>query len=284
MNWTPTPWIAAVLAVASGPLAMLYAKRPRLAVLFAIGGLAIGLSALFGLMSEGGQSLSGFIYWIAGPVVAFICARSSSAGPRPSYSRWYGLLGVSAMAVGCIVALRAFFYEPYKIPSSAMVPTLMPNARILVEKRPGELRRSEFIVFDYPVDPSITFVKRLIGLPGDRIRYVAKRVWVNGHETRVRQLDDFLEEGTLRYQQHYLNRLDGVSFETLSDAASSERADAWTFPMSEACSRAGETIECVIPPGHYFVMGDNRDNSADSRYWGFLRSDLVIGRVVKIIQ
>ncbi|WP_083941265.1 signal peptidase I [Pseudoduganella violaceinigra] len=285
MNWKPTPWIAALLGLLSGPVAMLYVRRPWQALWFLLAGLAVALLDLFG-HAAGMHAPFAIAYWIAGPIAAFFYAGSAKEGLRPWYARWYGMLGIVAGAVGGVVAVRTFLYEPYRIPSSAMAPALVRNGVILVEKRPGKLHRGEIVVFDYPRDPSVVYVERLIGLPGDRITYRAKHVLVNGQETRVRQLEDFLDENAevLSYQQRFLNRLDSVSFETLTDGSMlTEPPQAWNFPMSEPCVRTDEQVECVVPAGHYFMLGDNRDHSNDSRYWGFVRADLVKGRVLKVL-
>jgi signal peptidase I len=174
-------------------------------------------------------------------------------------------------------------YEPYSVPSTSMLPTLPRKSHILVEKRPSVLRRGEIVTFRAPRDPGAIFVQRLLGLPGDRITYSAKHVLVNGMETRVRQLDDFLDDDNLKYKQRYANRIDGVEFDTLIDAdMPAEMPEAWHFPMSEACVRSNGAVECTVPADHYFMMGDNRDNSNDSRYFGFVRVELVTGRVAKV--
>jgi len=303
MAWKPVPWIAAVLGVLSAPIAMLYVRRPLFAILFASSALLLGIAGFVGITGELVYGLLAFALLVAGVIVAYRCAKLASEGARPWYARWYGLAGIALATVTAIMVVRVFLYEPFKVPSQAMSPTLAPAARVLVQKHgyghlstygldagrlpmTAALHRGDIIVFDYPRDPSTTYIKRLIGLPGDRVTYTeGKSVLVNGQETRQHRLGDHLDMESLKHRQRYLNQLDGTKFDTLVDeGAPAMGPGAFEFPMKEACTRGEGKVECVIPAGHYFMMGDNRDNSADSRYWGFVRSDQVVGKVVKVFQ
>ncbi len=300
MRRKPVPWIAAVLGVIAAPLAMLYARRPLVALGFTLAGVVIGICGFIGVIDEMSQGILGWALLIAGGVVAYRCARSSTDAAAPWYARWYSLLGIALAFTLVFLLIRIFLYEPFRIPSTAMLPTLPRKANVIVQKHgyghPGTLglnfgrlpvsealKRGDIIVFDFPRDPSQSFVKRIIGLPGDRVAFVGKNVVVNGQETRVQQLDDYLDVDALAYRQRHLNRLDAGNFETLINAdAPAARPDAWNFPMKESCSHSEGRVECTVPPERYFVMGDNRDNSFDSRYWGYVRSDQIIGKLIKV--
>ena len=181
-----------------------------------------------------------------------------------------------------------------------MAPTAEVGARIIVQKsgyghfssygltfgsRPisAPLRRGDIVVFDYPVDPAQTYIKRLVGLPGDRVVYRDKHLYVNGTDTRVRRLDDYLHADRPRYSQRFLDKLDGTTFATLQDKDVQRKPEPRQFAFRDHCAYTEDEVRCDVPAGNFCVMGDNRDNSFDSRYWGFVRADLVIGKVVKII-
>lgn len=302
MNRKPAPWVAAILGLVAAPLAMLYVRRPFAALWFAVAGVVIGISGFIGI---GNQVYAGLLGWglvVAGAVVAYRYAKGSADAAAPWYARWYGLVAIAVSFNALFLVIRIFLYEPYRIPSSAMLPTLRPKANIIVQKHgygnlstfgidfgrlpmSAVLKRGDIIVFDYPRDPSQTYIKRIVGLPGDRITIVGANVVVNGRETRLQQLEDYLDVEGLRYLRRHLNRLDDTTFETLSDANSpSVRPGAWDFPMKESCSHSGEKVECIVPAERYFVMGDNRDNSFDSRYWGYVRSDQIIGKLIKVFR
>lgn len=302
MNRKPAPWVAAILGLVAAPLAMLYVRRPLAALWFAVAGVVIGISGFIGI---GNQVYAGLLGWglvVAGAVLAYRYAKGSADAAAPWYARWYGLVAIAVSFNALFLVIRIFLYEPYRIPSSAMLPTLRPKANIIVQKHgygnlstfgidfgrlpmSAVLKRGDIIVFDYPRDPSQTYIKRIVGLPGDRITIVGANVVVNGRETRLQQLEDYLDVEGLRYLRRHLNRLDDTTFETLSDANSpSVRPGAWDFPMKESCSHSGEKVECIVPAERYFVMGDNRDNSFDSRYWGYVRSDQIIGKLIKVFR
>lgn len=279
---------------------MLYVRRPLAALLFALVSVVIGICGFIGVGDGLFVGLLGWLVLVAGAVVAYRCAKLSPDAASPWYARWYGLLATAVAFSAVVLILRIFLYEPFRIPSSAMLPALPPEANVIVQKHgyghlstfgidfgrlpvSAALKRGEIIVFDYPRDPSQTFIKRIVGLPGDRIAIVGKNVFVNGRETRLQQLEDYLDADRLAYHQRHNNRLDATTFETLSDVnAPAVQSGAWDFPMKESCSHSGETVECLVPAGRYFVMGDNRDNSLDSRYWGYVGSDQIIGKLIKV--
>jgi signal peptidase I len=299
MNWKPKPWIALVLGLVAAPLGLLYAGKPRWAGLFVVAMVSIAVLAffrVFGSAFDWAQSLLA----IAGVMLAYRAAKKAPERVRPGYTRWTGLVAIAVASVVTVVAFRTFAYEPFKVPSTAMAPTADIGARIIVRKfgyghfstyglrfgsRPisAPLQRGDVVVFDYPVAPSETYVKRIVGLPGDHVVYRDKHVFVNGVDSRVRQLDDYLHPDRPQYSQRFLDKLDGTTFSTLQDQDVRRKLEPRQFAFRDHCVYTGEDVSCDVPAGNYFVMGDNRDNSFDSRYWGFVRSDLIIGKVVSII-
>lgn len=302
-DWKPKPWIALALAVLTAPLAFLYLRRPRYAVIFALItlALAVGEVVAFG-RGNMAASAAQFLLWIATLFIVYRFAKSSAPGRHPWYARWYGLAGILASVLAVFGAARVFFYEPFVIPSMAMQPTLEVGSRILVQKwgyghlstlginfgrltATKQLQHGDIVVFDYPADPSQTYIKRLVGLPGDRIVYRDKHLLVNGQDTYVRRAEDYLQPDLLKYKQRHTQRLGAATFDVLIDPDVPIMQDTpRNFRFRENCTYAPEEFRCTVPAGHYFVMGDNRDNSADSRYWGFVPADHVIGTVIRVFR
>lgn len=302
-NWKPRPWIAVVLSVASAPLGLLYAGRPRWAGTFFVATTTIAILAFLRAFAGVSDTIMGVLEIaaaIVGIILAYRAAKTAPERIRPRYTRWYGLLAIAGAFAITAIAFRIWVYEPFKIPSTAMSPTAEIGSRVIVQKfgyghfstygftlgsRPisAPLHRGDVIVFDYPVDPAETYIKRIVGLPGDQVVYRDKHLFVNGVDTRVRQLDDYLRPDLPRYSQRFLDKLDGTTFATLQDDVQ-RTPEPSNFAFRDHCTYTKNEVRCDVPAGNYFVMGDNRDNSLDSRYWGFVRSDLIIGKVVKIIH
>ena len=207
---------------------------------------------------------------------------------------WYVEYSISFFPVILVVfLLRSFLVEPFKIPSSSMVPTLLVGDFILVNKFTYGIRlpvinkkvialndpkRGDVMVFRYPEDPSLDYIKRVVGVPGDRIEYRGKRLYVNGAEVPVRQIDDYLSRERMQFSRRYVETL-GVEHEiVLDDDMNMALVPSRTFPFSGNCAYNTSGLACTVPPGHYFMMGDNRDNSSDSRVWGFVPDENIVGR------
>ncbi|MEY2631440.1 MAG: signal peptidase [Pseudomonadota bacterium] len=190
--------------------------------------------------------------------------------------------------------LRSFIAEPFKIPSGSMIPTLLVGDFILVNKFSygirlpvinkkiidvGEPQRGDVMVFRYPEDPSLDYIKRVVGLPGDRIAYQNKRLTINGEPLASEKLADYLHPERLYYSEQYEEKLGAVSHKLLNDSdAPAFINDAANFPFRENCQYNHSGIQCTVPAGHYFMMGDNRDNSRDSRAWGFVPEANIVGK------
>lgn len=178
-----------------------------------------------------------------------------------------------------VFMIRSFIVEPFKIPSGSMMPTLLAGDFILVNKFTyglrvpimnntffdvGHPKRSDVFVFHYPPDPSIDYIKRVVGLPGDKIAYRDKQLYINGQKLDVSLVGDYQYVGsglnmvnTKRYQEQLGDKKHDILIE------------------DNSITIDGET---EVPPGHYFAMGDNRDNSKDSRVWGFVPENNIVGR------
>lgn len=182
-----------------------------------------------------------------------------------------------------VLVLRSFLVEPFRIPSGSMMPTLLVGDFILVNKFSYGLRlpvvntriadlgrpaRGDVVVFRFPKDPTVDYIKRVVGLPGDRIAYRGKTLYVNGTAVKIALEGPYTgtKSGLPMPGIHvYKEDLVGVQHNILMEEHK---------PMFD--------VERVVPDGHYFVMGDNRDNSNDSRFWGFVPEGNLVGKAFMI--
>ncbi len=193
-----------------------------------------------------------------------------------------------------VFLLRSFLFEPFKIPSGSMIPTLLINDLILVNKFHYGVRlpvintklfdnhspqRGDVMVFRYPPKPSLDYIKRVVGVPGDEVAYLNKKLTINGKPLLKTPLADFFDEDVLRYAKQFQETNGGRTYRLLND---DDRpafvAGAEDFPFKQNCRYSSEGVVCKVPEGHYFMMGDNRDNSLDSRYWGFVPEKNIVGK------
>ncbi len=178
-----------------------------------------------------------------------------------------------------VLVLRTFVVEPFRIPSGSMMPTLLIGDLILVNKfsyglrlpvshnlllDTGEPQRGDVAVFRFPGDPNVDYIKRIVGLPGDQASYRDKQLTVNGQAYAQQNPRAFLDEMAGVPRPHHTRlteTIEGRQHDILTDAL-----------------YMGTPREFTVPPGHYLVMGDNRDHSSDSRMWGFVPESHLVGR------
>jgi len=299
----PSKWIAAVLGLFIPPAGMLYVARPGWAAIYLA--LTVVLAAVSLLVLREPE-------WAVGAIallVAVVCAvqayrfsRQSQVLRRPWYSRSPGLLSILAAFAALALGARAFLFEPFSFSSGSMLPSIEPGARLIVKKwgygnygtygihfmKTGissEMTRGDVVVFEYPQDRTVSFAKRIVGLPGDRIAYFSKRLWINDQEVPRTRIGDYVSRNRAYRSPQYRERLGEREHSILFDAeVTAFVPPAKPFPLMDHCTFTKEGMSCRVPEGHYFVLGDNRDNSSDSRAWGFVPAIDIIGKVQYVLQ
>lgn len=197
-----------------------------------------------------------------------------------------------------VFLLRSFLFEPFRIPSGSMLPTLHIGDFILVNKydygirlpvlntkvlEMGAPQKGDIIVFRYPMDESVDFIKRVVATPGDRVEYRDKVLYVNGVEQAQSRPRDFVDDSTMVTLEERTENLSGLEHSIAVD----HRRPSWV-PMQavmkkeSTCSYNDRGFVCTVPECKYFAMGDNRDNSEDSRFWGFVPDENLVGKAVCI--
>jgi signal peptidase I len=183
-----------------------------------------------------------------------------------------------------VFLLRSFLFEPFRIPSGSLEPTLLAGDFILVNKFDYGVRlpvihkmvfdrntpkRGDIVVFRWPPNPSVDFIKRVIGLPGDKISYINKELFVNGQKIPQTLIGNTAAQNELGNEWQALEKEENLL---------GVKHHIYINP-----GKAGENYnDIIVPAGSYFMMGDNRDDSADSRYWGFVPDQNIIGKAVLV--
>jgi signal peptidase I len=269
-----------LLAVVAAPLGLLYVGRAALASAY-FGVLILGLLLDAWLTGLGYFAPLTLLITLAAAIHAFrIASRSEEAVARPWFSRWYGLAGIAALAALAVFSMRAFLAEPFRTPSQSMYPSLPRGSYVLVSKwgygyyeaygirllevaPSSPLIRGDLYVFDHPSGASLRYIKRLVGLPGDLVQYRGKQLFVNGRAA----------------EQSSSPRLDPKSLQIFTESLGGRSYQIAIDP--EVPSR---DLEARLQAGQLFFLGDNRDNSTDSRHWGVVPVQHIVGKVVYVLR
>lgn len=279
--WKPDRVIAILLGLLFQYVGMLYVARVGWAAVYLLLTLAI-------LAFEFHFSAPWLSFFSLSKLLAVVCVvhayraavSFSPVSKRPGYSRWYGLIGVYFSLLTVSFLFRAFLYEPYRLPSGSMQPTIDIGSYVWVSKygyghygadgitlartaMSAELLRGDVVVVEYPPGSATTYVKRVVGIGGDKVGLVDGQLLINGRTVQVAVGDKAV---TVNDKGLYLLKeesLDGVRYQV---------------QYLEGSVR--ESTSVILPPRTCFVLGDNRDSSRDSRDWGFIPQESVIGKVV----
>jgi signal peptidase I len=206
---------------------------------------------------------------------SYLSARARPKGAEHKHGWWVDLCRSLFPVILAVLVIRSFMVEPFRIPSGSMIPTLVPGDFILVSKFSYGLRlpitntrilgagtpeRGDLVVFKYPENPTQDYIKRVVGLPGDLISFRTGELLVNGEAVPSEEVGIY--DGGMDYGARlFTERVNELEYTTLRHR-----------------SNAHPDGDYEVPEGHYFMVGDNRDRSADSRRWGSVSDELLVGR------
>lgn len=303
-TWKPNGRIAIALGFFLQPFTFLYVGRGK-AFLFSMLGILLGALALFFFAPNVLKNME-YFGWGVGLLFAFFgwyCSSEPIDIPRPWYSKWWGIVSSGLIFFIPVVLIRAFVIESYSIPSRSMSPTLSPGQVVFVSKWgygnygtyglplvktqiSNPILRGDILVFTPPHAPQLDYVKRVIGLPGDHVFYSKKSVVVKSNCDQTCSNNLIESEFVSEWQSDHLNA--NQTLLKYSEATNTNSYNVIIDPkMPSFTSRfydqtGTEQGHWIVPDGHVFMMGDNRDSSEDSRYYGFVPISNVKGSVVLV--
>ncbi|MFT3905739.1 MAG: signal peptidase I [Steroidobacteraceae bacterium] len=242
-------------------------------------------------------------------------ARAAAAAGQPASSQPLPVTvdyARSFFPVALIVLLvRSFIFEPFRIPSDSMMPTLLDGDFIVVNKYAyglrlpilgtrlagsGEPQRGDVVVFRYPPDPAVNYIKRVVGLPGDKVQVINDQLIINGQPIPLTEDASRYDDGCYHNMRQSTELIGAHTHRVLSCRS----PEALAAPVTSSCKRqlernyqceesglsdipdSGDTAVIEVPAGHYLMIGDNRDNSSDGRYFGFVPENYLIGKATRI--
>ena len=302
----PSETLAAVLGFLVPPIGMLYAGHAAMAIglLFALFGIGVLEVVYLHRFPHAALVLAAVVH-VAGGVLAHRIVRAfPDDGVRPAYSRWPVLAGAFLALSMLVLVMRAYVTEPFQVPTSSMAPSIAPGSNVVVDKwgygqhstygvdlpavQPLKLaNRGDMVVFISPLDAKQSMVSRVVGLPGDRLQYRDKLLRINGEGVPVTVLGKAMGDRFAAYEVELREeRIGGRHYQIqVLDEPATELPRLSSSPLfAQNCAFAGAEFDCSIPPGHYFLMSDNRDQSVDSRVLGFVPQANAVGVVTYVFR
>lgn len=201
-------------------------------------------------------------------------------------------------AFAIVFIFRSFLFEPFRIPSGSMLPTLYIGDFILVNKFSYGIRlpvintkvtsgsapqRGDVVVFKYPMDESVDYIKRIVGVPGDTVTYRNKELFINGKSVESQPVGDWVDPFSMTTLEESREKLGEAWHRRVVDPRAPYGLRGMPYDrVGNACTYSASGFTCRVPKGQYFALGDNRDNSEDSRYWGFIEDRQLVGKAVII--
>jgi signal peptidase I len=230
----------------------------------------------------------------AGGDSAVLDARQRLVDEKMRQPWWLEYTASFFPVIAAVFFLRSFVAEPFRIPSGSMIPTLIEGDLILVNKYTygirlpilhqkvldvGQPQRGDVMVFRYPLDPGKDYIKRVVGLPGDTVEYVNKRLSINGVALQVSEPTPYLHPSRPITSFKFSEKLGNVAHFALNyPERSAVLGNPGNLVHGGACEIIVNGMRCKVPAKSYFMMGDNRDDSEDSRFWGFVPEENIVGK------
>lgn len=297
-KWKPKHWVSIIYALLTQPFVFLYVNKAKLFWVYLIAGLLVSLIdiKLHAFIDKNQWYSHIYLFWLYLGVCAahaFIIIRNYGTKQyRNWYSNWWAPLLLFCAVSLFSLSIRTFYYEPFLIPSSSMSPSLNPGDQILITKNGYgnykylgfkvhtslptiEPTRGQIIVFEYPENPNIHYVKRVIGLPGDSLVYRDKTIYIKpaciGKKCFEYSKVEMTKYKISGNESTFTESIGGYTYNILLN---NKRLDLSARYFNQSNTR---TDEWIVPADYYFVLGDNRDNSLDSRYWGFVPAKNIVG-------
>ncbi len=285
--WKPKRWLATLLSLVLYASGLLYLGRLHLALRYWIAGLCL-VFGLFFTLGGGYASIANFALHIASAIHSYkIASHYELSRPRPWFSHAWGIMAsVLMLFVLPIFLVRAFLYEPYRLPADSMAPNFTRGDTILISKwgygnygtyginllhtQPSKpIQLGDVVVLAYPPEPSIDYIKRIVGLPSDRIQYKNKQLYVN---------DVLIERTSTSKSADLTTELPQKV--SIAGTEVTEQFDKLSWTIFKTDGLPSQDVEVTLNDGEYFVLGDNRDNSSDSRTWGPVPAKNIKGVVI----